>query len=399
MITSRRSRVAAVLLVVPALAACSDLFKVSNPGPIPSSSLGTSAAAAGIVTGISAELSTGIGRTYLEGAVVAREIFFANSNNAYDNGGTVTPDDDDGTWSDAQTARWVAEHGVLRLQSALGSDYNKNPLAARANLLAGFANRMIGENFCQTVIDGGPAQDRTVSFQRAEAYFTEALAIESAAGDNSYATAAYGGRASVEAWLGESAKAAADAQQVPIDYEYDAIYNTANNLLNTFGANTWDAQEISVYGSLFQADSLDPRTPSTLTGGQSQDGKTPFQAQEKYLSDSSYLPLTKGTEMLTLRAELALGGGDITTEMQLLNQVRAFYGIAPLATPADVGTAWADLRFERGHTLWLEGRRYWDLQRWFAATGSAHDTTLTNRAKCLPIGRTELQTNPNLHGH
>jgi hypothetical protein len=101
--------------------------------------------------------------------------------------------------------------------------------------------------------------------------------------------------------------------------------------------------------------------------------------------------------MLTLRAELALASGDTATEMQLLNQVRAFYSIAPLPHPPDLATAWADLRSDRGHTLWLEGRRYWDLQRWFAATGPEHDGTLNGRAKCLPIGRTELQTNPNLH--
>ena len=392
-------RTIALVSLAPMVMACSDLFKVTNPGPTNSSNLDTPAAAPGIVTGIAAELSTGISRQALEGGVVAREIFYANSNNAYDNGGTVTPDDDDGTWSDAQSARWVAEHGVLRLQAALGSTYNKSTLAARANLLAGFANRFIGENFCQTVIDSGPAQDRSVSFQRAKGYVTEALNIEAAAGENAYTMAAYGGRASVEAWLGDAAGAKSDAVLVPIDYVYNATYNTANDLLNTFGANTWDAQEITVFNSLFQGDSLDPRTPSTLTGGQSQDGTTPFQAQEKYLSDSTYLPLTKGTEMFTLRAELALGAGDTATEMQLLNQVRTFYGIAPLAHPADIATAWADLRYERGHTLWLEGRNYWDQQRWFAASGPAHDTTLTNRAKCLPIGRTELQTNPHLNGH
>jgi starch-binding outer membrane protein, SusD/RagB family len=392
-------RAIALFCLAPAVTACSDLFKVTNPGPTSSSSLGTPAAASAIVTGIAAEMSTGVNRMSLEGGVVAREIFYANSNNAYDNGGSVTPDDDDGTWSDAQTARWVAEHGVLRLQSALGSTYGKSTLAARANLLAGFANRFIGENFCQTVIDSGPAQDRSVSFQRAKGYFNEVLKIEAAAGENAYIPAAYGGRASVEAWLGDAASAEADAKLVPIDFEYDQTYNTANDLLNTFGANTWDAEEISVYNSAFQADSLDPRTPSTLTGDQSQDGKTPFQAQEKYPSDSSYLPLTKGTEMLTLRAELALARGDTATEMQLLNQVRAFYSIAPLPHPADIATAWVDLRYERGHTLWLEGRRYWDLQRWFASTGPEHDNTLNSRAKCLPIGRTELETNPHLRGH
>ena len=82
-----------------------------------------------------------------------------------------------------------------------------------------------------------------------------------------------------------------------------------------------------------------------------------------------------------------------------MNQARAVYGMAALSpAPSTLADAWTTLEYERGATLWLEARRLWDLRRWNAATGPAHNTFLDGRDKCVPVSLNEQSSNPNLHG-
>ena len=85
----------------------------------------------------------------------------------------------------------------------------------------------------------------------------------------------------------------------------------------------------------------------------------------------------------------------MTGAMAFVNQVRAHHGLTALsATTAEA--AWPILQSERGKTLWLEGRRFWDLRRWNAATGPAKNTFLDGKDKCVPISERERLTNPNI---
>jgi len=79
-----------------------------------------------------------------------------------------------------------------------------------------------------------------------------------------------------------------------------------------------------------------------------------------------------------------------------MNAARDHYGIDPLTVAGDATAAWADLHFERGATLWLEGRRMGDLRRWNADSGPAHESTLDSRDKCLPISQAEKAANDNI---
>jgi hypothetical protein len=402
-------RVVPVLVWTLIAAGCGNVLNVTNPGAIAGSNLTSATAATGVVSGISYALSYqlngipefGQSNILLESGVLAEEISSASGFTSYDNGGTVTPDADDNTWTGMQQARWVAENGVTTLHASLGTTYGTSLLAARANLLAGFANRYLGENMCQAVINGGPAQNRSVFFQRAEQYFTNAITIDHAAGDSGYATAGLVGRAAVRAWQGNWSGAVADAGLVLTSFEYDAIYDASNGLLNGVASETITTFDYSVRNSAFAADSTDPRTPSqTLKNADgtvtvAADGATPMQQQQRYTSVGQSVALAHGSETRLLEAENALMAGNIGGAFAAINAERAFYGLAPL-TPGDLATAWATLRQERGAVLWLEGRRLWDVSRWFVATGPAHDATLAGRAQCLPIGRTELNTNPNL---
>jgi starch-binding outer membrane protein, SusD/RagB family len=393
-----------VLYLLPLAMGCSDLFKVTNPGPTPASSLDDPAAAAGVVSGISRQVSVSFLDAVAQGGVLADELYYTGSDQSYSNQNTgiVTPDDDDHTWSKMQQARWMAEHGITRLQTSLGSLYGKSQLAAQANVLAAFIDRALGESMCKAVIDGGPAQDRSVYFERAEKYFTEALTIESAAGDATYVPAAYGGRASVRAWQGRWDDAVADAQHVPSGATFGAEYSLAASIINNIADGTVITHSFNIYHTPYSADSTDPRTPSGMVSGVNADGSSPVQVQGKYTSDEAPIPFTHWAEMQVLQAEAALRNNDIATALAFMNAERQAAGdpVVPVdSVPADLTTAWALLRHERGAVTWLEGRRLWDLGRWNAATGPEHDSTMDGRATCLPIGRTELNTNPNLSGH
>ena len=77
-----------------------------------------------------------------------------------------------------------------RLRQNLGGDFGSSELAAEIVLWAAYANRLIGENFCCTVIDGGTPEAGSVSLARAEGQFTEAFDLANAAGATDFAIAA-----------------------------------------------------------------------------------------------------------------------------------------------------------------------------------------------------------------
>lgn len=390
------------LLLLAATTACS--LDVTNPGPVQDDQLNTPAAMPALVTGMAGDLSLALGNSLIATPLMADEL--RHSGNYAAQGqfdvGAIRPEDVNGIWADMQGARWTAEDGLRRMQAVLGSDFETSPLAPRAYLYGGFANRLLGENMCQAVIDGGPAQSDSVYFERADSLFTRAYELATAQGTDSLATAALAGRASVRAWLGDWAGAVADAAQVPAAFEFDAIFSLNTTRENMELAHeTQVRRELTVWGTRWADSYGDPRTPwdtvrtssgAVLTG---QDGETPFFRQQKYPGLDSPVPLAKGTEMLLLRAEAALRDGDAPTAMTLINEERATYGLGPL-TAATVDEAWPILQSERGAVLWLEGRRLWDLRRWNAATGAAYNGFLEGRDSCIPISASEQASNSNL---
>jgi hypothetical protein len=315
-------------------------------------------------------------------------------------------------WGSMHQARWVAESGIERMKEVLGSGFDTSPLAARANLYAGLANRLLGENVCEAVIDGSAAEDFRVHFSRAEAQFTEAIRIAgglTGAIRDSLLRAANGGRASVRAWQGKWSEASSDAALVPVGYVFVAPFST-----NTTGENndlvfeTNNRLEYTVFNTQWAQVFRDPRVPwdtVKTTGGAiavGQDGRTPFFRQRKLNGLGADVPLIKGTEMLMLRAEAALRNNDVAGAMTLINQQRAFYNTTasplPPLTATTAAQAWSILQKERGAVTWLETRRFWDLRRWNAEAAPIKNTFLDNRDKCIPVSLNEKQSNPNFTG-
>ena len=403
----RRASVATSLLTT---AAC-NFFDVSNPGPIPDEELNQPSAMSSLVTGMSFDLSRGLDELNYDVTVMADEQYHSGSyaQPGLFTRGIIRPEDVNAEWGEAHRARWVAESGIERMKDVMGDEFDRSSLSARAYIYAGLANRLLGENMCQAVIDGGAPEPNTAHFARAETQFTEALRIAAnltGGVRDSLSRAAYGGRAAVRAWQGKWAEAVADAQQVPTNYVFVAFYSTntaAEN--NDLVVETNTRREFTVYNTQWAQVFRDPRVPwdtiKTTAGAvqTGQDGRTPFFRQRKYVGNGADVPLVKGTEMLMLRAEAALRNNDVAAAMTLINQQRAFYSTTanplPALTATTVAQAWPILQKERGAVLWLETRRLWDLRRWNAEPAPIKNTFLDSRDKCIPISENERLSNPN----
>lgn len=381
------------------------IFDVTNPGPIDDKNLTVPEAIPGLVTGMSADLSVALGNLQEISSLASHDIWHGGSYTAQGLWvrGVLNPDDMDADWGRMHRARWVAEDGIRRMKTVPNYTYGNDAFSARANLYAGFANRMLGENVCEAVFDGGPLEPVAAHFSRAETFFTEAFNIATKINNTTLKNAALAGRAQVRAAQGKWTEAAADASQVPASFVFNAVFSTNSSRENNdFVSETWVRREYSVFNSPWAQVFGDPRVPwdtvKTSSGAiqKGQDGATNYFRQRKFTDLGAEVPLAKGTEMLLIRAEAALRNSDVGTAWTHVNAARAQYSMAPLAVPGSVAAAWPILQFERGATTWLETRRFWDLRRWNAEAAPIKNTFLDSRDKCIPVSTEERRANPNI---
>ena len=396
---TRRAMPVAAIALAALLGGCD--FKVTNPGPLLDEDLNNASAIPALVNGMGGDLSNAIGNYLTRGSLAALELrhsgnFAAERRFA---AGTIGPEDVNGDWARMHTARYVAEAGLVRMKTVLGTGFETNANTPRAYLYAGFANRFLGENVCNAVYDGGPALPNSSHFVRAESLFTRALTISRALNNTALTNAALAGRAQVYADQGKWTEAAADAALVPTTFRHNAVFslNTTRENMD-LAAQTITRREVTVWNTVWVAD-RDPRvlydtvkTGTTITKGQ--DGATNFFRQKKYITLGDPMALAKGTEMLLIRAEAALRANDVTNAMLFINQGRTAATLTPL-TATTVAGAYVHLMRERGAVLWLEGRRLFDLKRWLA---EGRNTTLQGRSTCIPISLEERGANPNVTG-
>jgi hypothetical protein len=408
---------------------------VSNPGPIEDRFVSEPEAFEALANGagraLTQTMGTQTGSMGFTAAQISREIHPGGQTGSYGHTirqtqGYLDSNEVNGDWSGAQFARALAEEAVRRIRDGLGAEFSQSEVAAYALLWVGYSNRFLGENVCETTIDGGPAQDFMIHFSRAEDAFTEALAIAQSVGDSDYESAALGGRASVRTWLGDWTGAAADAGQVPRDFEYLIHFNAlersqansyffaaqAPGSFRTITAwHTWYAENYETYG--------DPRTQyntypdyTYTTGslwdigdGRGEIGQVPFYQSNKHLSESSPIQLSDGKEAMLIVAESTLRGGDWQGALDIINDIRAEVGVAlRVATTAE--ETWTWLKLEKAIELWLESRWLGERRRWYGdgtdglAPGpwpALHNMEdRPGRDRCFPISESERQLNPNL---
>ena len=442
--------------------------KVTNPGLTPDADLDKPGSWPAIVVGARRALSDAIGSSSLTGgqllywgAAVSFEINPAGSTGSYGIPTDVQaglPQDAtmNADWTSSNLARYTPEAAVARFRRVMPDTlFSKSLLVAQAYLYAGYANRLLGENFCQSVIPvevpdplhyvlaPGNLGSHTLYFLRADTAFTNAIATFTASGDTTSQTAnflldAHAGRASVRAdlasWgLGLWSDATADAAfitnnafvfQVPYSSaapdQYNYLYWARAN--QSFRAHTeWGTFYEDYYRQTRDSRvKWDTTTKSDTLGDAAVakfGGRVPFWPEAKYTKTSDPVRLSSGWEMRLIEAEAALVAGDAPTAINKMNLRRTNLGQPLYSTAIAVDSAWSLLKLERALELWLEARRLGDLRRWitngvpgaytdgtyrvshpgtFSSTPIETMTSPVQRALCFPVGRNERETNPNV---
>jgi len=392
--SSRPRRVSGIAMIVGAvtLGACS--MDVDNPTMIQDADLNTRESIEAIAAGVAGDFAEGMivpggGGLITAGAMLSDELVHVGTwiglrglSDGFSYDDWV---ESQSRWAEPSQARWVAEDAIERLGQVFEEqeiDPISRPEIPSVTMWAGFANKALGDHFCQAVIDGGPAQPYAAFYERAETHFDNAIQLAGQAGENDLQRAAYAGRAHTRMQLGDWSGAVADASMIPTDWVYWMYFNQTAGVSNDMYWWGYLRDETSVWGTPFaamgenltEANGGDPRVQydmakeadgSLKDGG---DGRRPFYRQRKFRSYDDEIALTKGTEMRLIEAEAALVSGDFATAVAKINEVRAYHTAEgtslPMVSAANADEAWTLLMTERGLELWLEGKRLADLRRW-----------------------------------
>jgi hypothetical protein len=458
-------RIPAAAVAMLLLGACDT--SVTNPGLTPDEDLDKPGSWPAIVVGARRALSDAIGSASTTGgqllywsAAVTFEINPAGSTGSYGiptdvQAGLPTDGTMSADWTSSNVARYTPEAAVARFQRVMPDTlFPKSLLVAQAYLYAGFANRLLGENFCKSVIPvvvpdtlhyvlaPGSLGSHTLYFLRADTAFTNAIAVFTASGDTTTQTAnfilaARAGRASVRTdlatyGLAPWADALADAALVPNTFVFQVPYSSASpdqyNYLFWARANQ-SFRAHTEWGTFYEdyyrrtRDSRvkwDTTTKSDTLGDAAVakfGGRVPFWPEAKYTTTSAPVRVSSGWEMRLIEAEAALVSNDVPTAVTKMNLRRANLALPLYNTAITVDSAWTLLKLERALELWLEARRLGDLRRWIvnnvpgasvdgtyrashpgplSATPIETMTAPVARALCFPVGRNERETNPNV---
>lgn len=279
---------------------------------------------------------------------------------------------------------------------------------ARAELVAGYSFEFMAEQFCTGAVRAGPPLDSAAMLDSAKVHFSRAIEVGQANGSDEgvrLANAALVGRARSELQAGDKSAAAADAANVPADFEFDIEYfddvNNRDRVSNQLWQRTFARGSISVSEAFRALD--DPRVvtvPPGEGGFTPQDGVTPFYAQTKYTSYAAPIRLASKLEADYIAAE----AGSVADQIALIDARRAANGLDPYSGPVTEQAVLTELMTQKSLDFFLEGKRLGDFRR----NGSAVENMPVPGTPyfkagydpvgddtCYPLPLAETSNNPN----
>ncbi len=267
-----------------------------------------------------------------------------------------------------QIARKGAERAVTLLDGfADAAVPNKGLLKATVVAYGAYATLALGEGFCEAVLAPGQIQPATAALQAADAQFTEAITLATAANNADLLHMARVGRARVRLDLGNFAGARTDAAAVPAGYgklatrgagerqRWNLVFELQNNLASAVYRHGSVANN---YRGLTWQGVADPRVAVSATAnGFGADGITPFFSHNKALSRGDGQPIASYKEAQLIVAEAAARSGDLATARDIIRTRHTATGI-PGYDPGNAATqneVIAQVIEERRREMFLEG--------------------------------------------
>lgn len=411
--------IVAAAVPVAILAACNaqDLLNVRAPDRVPSSTLDNPAQAALMVNSAGGDFECAVGSYVLVEGIISDELGDAQLGaaawpydrrdantqpaGAYGTNG-CTSNQTPGIYLPLSTARWSADDALTKLQGWTDQQVTgRSALIAKAALYAGFDYTMLGMSMCEAAFDLGKPIGQPQMFAEAEKRFTIAIDQATKAGTADVRSAALVGRARVRLFQGNLSGAAADAQLVPKGFVFNASagsddnrrYNRIYAGITQFGFYTVE----SGARALTTAGVPDPRAAAAKMASRAADAKSTIWAPTKYTSDDTPIPVARYEEAQLILAE-AQGGA---SAVAIINTLRDTYNLPHYSGATDAASIKQLIVDERQRTLFVEGFRNYDIQRFKIPFNPAVGAPYPNKGgtygntTCLPLPDIEHFNNPN----
>jgi hypothetical protein len=205
------------------------------------------------------------------------------------------------------------------------------------------------------------------------------------------------GRARTRLNLANMAGAAADADQIPANFVWNAEYATIhpsreNRVFNLNRRNRYLSVEPTKYANVMIGTVRDTRVPVTNSGQRGHDGATPHFFQDKYMTAATPIPMASWEE-----AQLIIAEARPSDAVAAINRLRAKKSLPALELTGGEDIIDVVLE-ERRRQLFSEGHRLNDMlrypQRLPFPTGLNHKGQAWGPITCMPLPEQEKNNNP-----
>jgi hypothetical protein len=315
-----------------------------------------------------------------------------------------------GIYTSLSTARGTADVAYEQLSGWTDAQVqNRVRLLGQVATYAGYSLLLLGEGFCSAAINVGPEMTPAELFAEALLRFDRAIADATAANDATTLNLARLGRARALLNTGQLAAAATEAAAIPTNFVVNTSMDAANTrrqnliFLHLF-QNLWSSVDPSFRGLTIDG-APDPRVVVVSAGRNGVGTNIPIWQAAKYPAVTTPIPVARYAEAQLIIAEARASTGDLAGAAAAINAARnsGRTGMPQYDATGRTATEVRDqIIDERRRELFLEGRRFWDVQRFdlplVPAPGTPYLTTGTyGDQRCFPVPAVERNNNPNFN--
>jgi hypothetical protein len=327
--------------------------------------------------------------------------------------------DDQNAQRDLLRARFAAIDAEARIIRVLGdTGAPKSILTAQVQTAKAWADVYLAMMYCESpLIPSGPSASDSAVFKQALTEFNTAIATATTVGTSATAFKnwALAGRARVNLFLGNFDAALADANAVPSSFVKQALFSTNSsvsfsgsqlnqnrNRSGTLRRTWWSMVDTSNVGVLPTPDQYvrdpwsnlsDTRMAVLHTKGlKGVNNQTTYYGIQKYKDYTAPETMTSFKEMNLIKAEVYWRKGDLANAVTQLNINRTAAGLPAFALPLTSDDVFQRLLSERFATLFVEGHRLTDLNRF----NLVKDRLGSGRATKFHLSLTEILNNPSM---